>query len=182
MRAGPDFAADGKRQLSCQRMELGEPDDSGRRRPVAIPGSEFELPCDRVILAIGQAADLSLLPRCAELSERTADESDGEAPVYPAGDLLTNEGTVTAAIGCGRDMALMLHERFSGEKLVPGPRPPRPVVRADQIRMQHFALHHVMTETCCRLTSAGILRRGQAGLDGRRGSQALPQLRCLQQL
>src|SRR5210317_1092142 len=123
-------------------MELGEPDDSGRRRPVEVPDSEFELPCDRVILAVGQAADLSLLPEGAQLSDQHPIEQEGEAPVYPAGDLLTNEGTVTAAIGCGRDMALMLHERFSGQKLYTGPPDESTVVRADQVRFQHFALHH----------------------------------------
>ena len=130
-----------KRQLSCLRMELGEPDDSGRRRPVVIDGSDFEVPCDRVILAIGQAADLSLLPDDVTLSKEQPIETEGEAPVYPAGDLLTNEGTVTAAIGCGRDMALMLHERFSGEKLYTDPPAEGTVVRAEQVRMQHFAFH-----------------------------------------
>ncbi len=133
---------DGKRLLSCQRMELGEPDNSGRRRPIAIPGEEFEIPCGRVILAIGQAADFSLLPHDAVLSKTQPIETDGEAPVYPAGDLLTNEGTVTAAIGCGRDMALMLHERFSGEKLYTDPPAAETVVRADRIRLQHFDRHH----------------------------------------
>jgi NADPH-dependent glutamate synthase beta subunit-like oxidoreductase len=131
----------GQRQLHCQRMRLGEPDSSGRRRPAPIHGSEFELPCDRVILAIGQAADLSLLPDEAELSREHPIEQDGEAPVYPAGDLLTNEGTVTAAIGCGRDMALMLHERFSGERLYEHAPPAETVVRADRIRLQHFERH-----------------------------------------
>ena len=131
----------GKRSLSCQRMELGEPDDSGRRRPVPIDGSEFDIPCNRVILAIGQAADLSLLPPDAQLSVEHPIENDGKAPVYPAGDLLTNEGTVTAAIGCGRDMALMLHERFSGERLYSDKPSEESVVRSDGIRMHHFALH-----------------------------------------
>lgn len=136
----------GKRQLLCQQMELGEPDDSGRRRPVAIEGAEFEIPCDRVILAVGQAADLSLLPDDAELSADHPIENDGEAPVFPAGDLLTNEGTVTAAIGCGRDMALMLHEKFSGEKLYSEPPSIKTVIRADQIRMQHFGIHRPHNE------------------------------------
>jgi Pyruvate/2-oxoacid:ferredoxin oxidoreductase delta subunit len=132
----------GKRHLACQRMELGEPDDSGRRRPVAVAGSEFAIPCDRVILAVGQAADLSLLPHDAQLSKEHPIETEGEAPVYPAGDLLTNEGTVTAAIGCGRDMALVLHERFSGEKLYADPPAVETVVRADRIRLQHFDRQH----------------------------------------
>jgi 2-oxoacid:acceptor oxidoreductase gamma subunit (pyruvate/2-ketoisovalerate family) len=124
--------------LECQRMELGEPDASGRRRPVAIADSGFEIPCDRVVLALGQAADLSLLPADADLSGERADRGNGKAPLLGAGDLLTNEGTVTAAIGCGRDMALLLHERFSGKTL----REEKPhgdsVVRADQLRMHHF--------------------------------------------
>ena len=126
------------RVVHCQRMELGAPDDSGRRRPVVLEGSEFSLPCDHLILALGQAADLSLLPANAELSRARPIEREVEAPVYAAGDLLTNEGTVTAAIGCGREMALLLHERFTGEKLYP-PRPDEAtVVRADRIRLQHF--------------------------------------------
>jgi 2-oxoacid:acceptor oxidoreductase gamma subunit (pyruvate/2-ketoisovalerate family) len=133
---------DGHRYLKCQRMELGEPDQSGRRRPVVRPGTEFEIPCDRVILALGQAADLSLLPPDATLSRERPIENEGDAPVYPAGDLLTNEGTVTAAIGCGRDMALLLHERFSGEKLYSGQAAAETVVRSDQVQLHHFALHH----------------------------------------
>jgi Pyruvate/2-oxoacid:ferredoxin oxidoreductase delta subunit len=121
-------------------MELGAPDESGRCRPVVIEGSEFAIPCDRVILAIGQKADLTLLPADAALSRDKPIEQQGDAPVYPAGDLLTNEGTVTAAIGCGRDMALLLHERFSGEKLYSGRPAAETVIRADRMQMHHFAL------------------------------------------
>jgi 2-oxoacid:acceptor oxidoreductase gamma subunit (pyruvate/2-ketoisovalerate family) len=124
--------------LTCERMELGEPDESGRRRPVAMPDSLFDLPCDRLVLAIGQAADLSLLPPEAALSRTRPLDNDGAAPVYPAGDLLTNEGTVTAAIGCGREMALRLHERFSGEKLYRDPPAESSVVRADRVKLHHF--------------------------------------------
>lgn len=157
----------GKRRLSCQRMELGEPDESGRRRPMAVEGSEFDMPCDRVILAIGQAADLSLLPEGAELTRDHPIESEGEAPVYPAGDLLTNEGTVTAAIGCGRDMALMLHERFSGEKLYQGKPPEDSVIRSDQIRMQHFQLHRPHRENVLPLKErCGTFDEVHQGLEG----------------
>lgn len=131
----------GKRHLGCQRMELGAPDESGRRRPVPIAGSEFDLPCDRVILAIGQRADLSLLPEGTKPHADRPIECDAGAPVFSAGDLLTNEGTVTAAIGCGRDMALSLHERFSGERLYRDKPPEETVIRSDKIRMHHFALH-----------------------------------------
>jgi len=146
-------------------MELGEPDDSGRRRPVAIPGSMFEIPCDRVILAIGQAADLSLLPEDADLSREHPIEQEGEAPVYPAGDLLTNEGTVTAAIGCGRDMALMLHERFSGERLYQQAQSEESVVRSDSIRMQHFQLHHRHDENLLPLADRRHFDEVRQGLE-----------------
>ena len=160
---------DSQRRLHCQRMKLGEPDASGRRRPAPIHGSDFELPCDRVILAIGQAADLSLLPEDAELSSEHPIEQDGEAPVFPAGDLLTNEGTVTAAIGCGRDMALTLHERFSGERLYEQAPPAETVVSADRIRMQHFERHGRHEEKVLpfdqRKASFEEVRQGLDGLE-----------------
>jgi 2-oxoacid:acceptor oxidoreductase gamma subunit (pyruvate/2-ketoisovalerate family) len=128
--------------VACQRMELGQPDTDGRRRPVPIEGSAFKLPCDRLILALGQGPDLSLLPATAELARDHPIEDEAEAklgvPVYAAGDLLTNEGTVTAAIGCGREMALLLHERFSGEKRYADRPEASSVVRADRIKLRHF--------------------------------------------
>jgi 2-oxoacid:acceptor oxidoreductase gamma subunit (pyruvate/2-ketoisovalerate family) len=139
---------DKRHNLACQRMELGEADESGRRRPVPIPDSGFELPCDRVILALGQAADLSLLPGDARPSKEEPMHGEGEAPIYTAGDLLTNEGTVTGAIGCGKDMALLLHEQFTGEKLYRDTLPVESVIRGDRIKLQHFERrqpHHQMT-------------------------------------
>jgi len=154
------------RKLSCQRMELGEPDESGRRRPVALPGSDFEIPCDRVILAIGQRADLSLLPEDAELSRQQPVENGCDAPVYPAGDLLTNEGTVTAAIGCGRDMALLLHERFSGERLYHDKPAEETVVRADGIRMHHFSIQRPHAQGALPLDERRSFEEVHQGLEG----------------
>jgi 2-oxoacid:acceptor oxidoreductase gamma subunit (pyruvate/2-ketoisovalerate family) len=131
--------------LVCRRMELGEPDAGGRRRPLPVGGSDFEIPCDRVIVALGQKPDLSLLPEGARLSGGgpvATNGNGGAGNLYAAGDLLTNEGTVTAAIGCGRDMALRLHERFSGERLRASPPAEDSVVRSDRIRMQHFEHMH----------------------------------------
>jgi 2-oxoacid:acceptor oxidoreductase gamma subunit (pyruvate/2-ketoisovalerate family) len=159
-------ADNGRRRLECQRMKLGEPDDSGRRRPEPISGDVFDIPCDRVILAIGQKADLSLLPPDAELSRRHPIENGGGAPVYPAGDLLTNEGTVTAAIGCGRDMALLLHERFSGEKLYSERPGEETVVRADDIRMHHFTIHRPEEERVLPLEGRKNFTEVHGGLPG----------------
>ncbi len=150
----------GHRVLVCQRMELGEPDDSGRRRPVPIEGARVEYDCDRVILALGQAAELSLLPEGARLADDGHIHSNGQGEsgggMYAAGDLLTNEGTVTAAIGCGRDMALMLHERFTGQQHRAERPPADEVVRADRIRMQHFEHMHRRLEVALPLEA----RRG----------------------
>ena len=167
IRVAPDGC---KRRLTCQRMELGEPDASGRRRPVPLPDSEFDLSCDRIVLALGQAADMSLLPDEARLSkEQPAIEGEGAAPVYPAGDLLTNEGTVTAAIGCGQDMALRLHERFSGQRLFREQPPEGTVVRADRIRMHHFERHPQHRENVVpiagRAESFDEVRQGLEGIE-----------------
>jgi len=159
----------GKWLLACERMALAEPDESGRPRPVAIADSAFELPCDRVILALGQAADLSLLPDATGLSGSGPLIGEGRAPVYPAGDLLTNEGTVTAAIGCGRDMALRLHEQFSGERLYREPPPEDSVVRADHMRLRHFASHQPHRENvlpfAARRNSFDEVRKGLDGIE-----------------
>ena len=94
------------------RLTLSDGEEAERRLSAQLGSIDLDH------AALGQAADLSLLPEEAKLSRDAPIEAEDESPVYPAGDLLTNEGTVTAAIGCGRDMALALHERFSGEHLL----------------------------------------------------------------
>ncbi|MDH3402132.1 MAG: 2-oxoacid:acceptor oxidoreductase family protein [Acidobacteriota bacterium] len=103
--------------LTCRWMELGEPDASGRRRPLEIAGSDFELPCDRVILALGQSPDLSVFPEGTEIREGERLLGMIETPVFAVGDLATHDGTVASAIGSGRRSALHIHETLSGELL-----------------------------------------------------------------
>jgi 2-oxoacid:acceptor oxidoreductase gamma subunit (pyruvate/2-ketoisovalerate family) len=110
--------ADGLRRhykLQCVRMELGEPDDSGRRRPVEIKDSDFELDCHRVILALGQSPDISVFPEGTEVREGTQLLGLLEKPLFAIGDLATREGTVAAAIGSGRRSAVHIHNVLSGE-------------------------------------------------------------------
>ena len=112
--------ADGMRrhyQLQCVRMELGEPDDSGRRRPVEIAGSGFRLDCHRVILALGQSPDISVFPEGTEVREGTQLLGLLEKPLFAIGDLATREGTVAAAIGSGRRSAIHIHNVLSGERI-----------------------------------------------------------------
>jgi NADPH-dependent glutamate synthase beta subunit-like oxidoreductase len=128
---------DGSHMLVCQRMELGPPDQDGRRRPVPVSGEVIDIVCDRVLLALGQYADLSLLPDGTKLAKEHWPAPDGHG-IVPAGDLLTNEGTVTAAIGCGREMALRLHEEWTGQQILQPRARAEEVIRADRIRFHLF--------------------------------------------
>ncbi len=102
-------------RLTCRRMELGEPDESGRRAPMEIAGSDFDLDCNRVILALGQSPDVSVFPEGTEVREGTELLGLLETPVFAIGDLATRGGTVAAAIGSGRRTAVHIHGVLSGE-------------------------------------------------------------------
>jgi len=100
------------RGLRLTEMELGAPDESGRRRPMPVAGSEYDVACDTVIPALGQVADLSFLD--AEVkSERGRIITDEKAattrpPIFAGGDVATGFGTVTAAVGSGKRAALAI--------------------------------------------------------------------------
>jgi 2-oxoacid:acceptor oxidoreductase gamma subunit (pyruvate/2-ketoisovalerate family) len=104
-------------RLTCRRMQLGEPDESGRRAPVEIPRSDFDIECHRVILALGQSPDLSVFPEGTEVREGTRLLGLLETPVFAVGDLATREGTIAAAIGSGRRSAVHIHNVLSGEQV-----------------------------------------------------------------
>jgi glutamate synthase (NADPH) small chain len=99
------------RGIRCQRMELGEPDGSGRRRPVPVPDSEFEMDVDMVVYAIGTSANPILGQTSSlELDKRgyiVTDESRATsiAGVWAGGDIVTGAATVIEAMGAGRKAA-----------------------------------------------------------------------------
>jgi 2-oxoacid:acceptor oxidoreductase gamma subunit (pyruvate/2-ketoisovalerate family) len=124
--------------MTRRRMELGEPDESGRRRPVEIAGSDFEIHSDRVLLALGQSPELSIFPEGTEVHEGDALIGILQTPVFATGDLATNDGTVTAAIGSGRRAALHVHHTFSGEQLLEPPHEESAVVGAEQMHLHLF--------------------------------------------
>jgi glutamate synthase (NADPH/NADH) small chain len=111
--------------MECIRMELGEPDESGRRRPIPIKGSEFTMDCDLAVVAIGAGAN-PLLPNTTpglELNKRgyiVADEETGKTTkkgVWAGGDIVTGSATVISAMGAGRTAANSIHEYLmSGQK------------------------------------------------------------------
>ncbi len=126
------------RVLTCQGMVLGPPDDSGRPRPIAdtSPEARFDLPCDLVILALGQSNDISILPEGSVIKEGEALLGLSGAPFFLGGDFATNEGTVSAAIGCGVRAARHIHRTLSDEDLFPAPE--EPVATSEVIKFQRF--------------------------------------------
>ncbi len=124
--------------ITCRKMELGEPDESGRRRPVEIEGSDFEIHADRVLLALGQSPEVSIFPEGTEVHEGDSLIGTLQTPVFAVGDLATNDGTVTAAIGSGRRAAFHIHHTFTGEQLLAPPHEESDVVGADLMSMHLF--------------------------------------------
>jgi glutamate synthase (NADPH/NADH) small chain len=104
--------------VECLRMELGEPDDSGRRRPVPIKGSEFQLDCDLAIIAIGAGANPLLTRSTAglDLNKRgyiITEPDTGKTRkkgVWAGGDIVTGQATVILAMGAGRIAADSIHK------------------------------------------------------------------------
>jgi glutamate synthase (NADPH/NADH) small chain len=104
--------------LECIKMELGEPDSSGRRRPVPVNGSEFQFPVDNVIVAIGQGPNPVLLKNTVglSLSKRGYIQVDPETMetsipgVFAGGDITTGAATVIAAMGAGKKAARRMVE------------------------------------------------------------------------
>jgi NADPH-dependent glutamate synthase beta subunit-like oxidoreductase len=109
--------------LQCVHMKLGEPDASGRRRPIPIPGSEFFAPADTVIAAVGQAPDLSFLPPDSALErtrwERLAIDANRLATnvpgVFAGGDFVSGPGMVIEAIAAGRRGAIAIDKYLMGD-------------------------------------------------------------------
>ncbi len=106
--------------VECIRMELGAPDESGRRRPVPIEGSEFVMDVDTLIPAIGQATDLSFLDRKVKVSRGMIVTSPAYAAskkgVFAGGDNVTGPATVVEAIATGREAAESIDRYLRGEE------------------------------------------------------------------
>ncbi|MEM2971213.1 MAG: NADPH-dependent glutamate synthase [Candidatus Bathyarchaeia archaeon] len=111
------------KQMECIRMELGPPDESGRRRPIPIRGSEFLMDVDTVIIAIGRTPN-PIIQRTTEglavtqwrtivTNENGKTNLEG---VYAGGDIVTGEATVISAMGAGKKAAKAIHEYLMNKK------------------------------------------------------------------
>lgn len=113
--------------LTCQRMSLGEPDASGRRRPVPLEGSEFVIECSTVIAAIGQAVERSLAEREGlrvtgwgiAADERTL--ATNLPGVFAGGDAVLGADLAVRAVAAGRIAAASIHQYLSGEAITGEP-------------------------------------------------------------
>ena len=137
--------------LRCVRTELGAPDASGRRRPEAVPGSEFVIPCEVVIAAIGLRPDaMTLAPRLATAADGTIQADPGtlqtDVPyVFAAGDVVSGALDIAHAVGRGQRAAHMIDRWLQGAELDPaGFDTKLPVAsQADVLARQHPARGHL---------------------------------------
>ena len=108
--------------MVCVKMELGEPDESGRRRPIEIPGSEFEMEADTVIMALGTRPNPLISSttkgldvnrkKCIVVNENEQTSKEG---VYAGGDAVTGAATVISAMGAGKTAAASI-DKYLKEK------------------------------------------------------------------
>ncbi len=127
--------------LRCIEMELGEPDSSGRRRPIPIPGSEFDMDVDQVVAAIGQRPDISVLEEVDGLSFSKWDtiETDpityatNREGVFAGGDAQTGPWVAIGAIAAGREAAISIVRYLDGKDMAEG-REPKKVEKEPEYR------------------------------------------------
>ena len=136
--------------VECIRMKLGEEDESGRRRPVPIEGTEFVIDLESLIIAIGEEPDLSFLDAETNLEvskwgtieacpETMATNIEG---VFAGGDVVTGANTVIDAMGAGRIAAEMIDKYIKGQKLQREYKVTRPSVYVPPVELTEEELEH----------------------------------------
>lgn len=110
------------KSIICVKMELGEPDEYGRRRPVKIENSEFEIPVDTVIIAIGTSPNPLIKDTTSGLEVNkyggiivTEEQATTKQGVYAGGDAVTGSSTVISAMGAGKTAAKAIHDYVSNK-------------------------------------------------------------------
>jgi NADH-quinone oxidoreductase subunit F len=128
--------------IECIKMELGEMDQSGRRRPVPVEGSEFTAEVDSLILAISQVPDVSLLNgNGLNISKWNTLEVDPETlstnieGIFAGGDVVTGPNTVTEAMAHGKTAAQMIDKYIKGEKLERKYQVTRPALSVEAVKL-----------------------------------------------
>jgi heterodisulfide reductase subunit A len=123
--------------IQCIRMELGEPDASGRRRPIPVKDSEFNMDVDNVIIAIGQVVDKAMLPKELDftnwgtLSVDPVTLQTSTEGVFAGGDVVAGPADIIAAITAGKEAAISIDRYLSGASLTEGR--PATVKRVEEV-------------------------------------------------
>jgi len=144
--------------IECIRNKLGDPDSSGRRRPIPVPGTEFNISLDTLIVAIGERPDSDCLHSMGlELDSggRVSIEQDtlctSRRGVFAGGDLVTGPNTVVDAIAAGRNAAKVIHRYLKGTEL----REP-PEVRLPEVFIEPPEVSDEDIEESARVTPATL--------------------------
>jgi len=111
------------KEIECLEMELGEPDESGRRRPVPVKGSNFLMPADAVVIAIGNSPNplVSMTTPGLEINKKGGIVTNPETAltskpkVWAGGDVVRGAATVISAMGDGRIAAAAIHKYLTGQ-------------------------------------------------------------------
>ena len=112
-------------KIECEKMELGEQDVTGRRRPVPIQGSEFTMPTNSVIIAIGQFPNTIFLPKTVEITNQKTIATDpftletSSPSIFAGGDAVLGSGTLIEAILAGKQAAFSIDHYLRGILLDP---------------------------------------------------------------
>ncbi|MEJ2719377.1 MAG: FAD-dependent oxidoreductase [Deltaproteobacteria bacterium] len=140
--------------VEVAEVVLGEPDASGRKRPVPTDRLTI-LSCDHVLLAIGQDADLGILPSEWAVKGGRVYQSDRPMNVWLAGDLTTGAGTVAHAVGHGKNVARSILDEFEGRRSsefdIDTPEPE--IIAPEHIRFEHFPRAERQDESHLPVTS-----------------------------
>ncbi|HER54405.1 MAG TPA: hypothetical protein ENO13_00715, partial [Candidatus Bathyarchaeota archaeon] len=111
--------------IECVKMELGEQDATGRRRPIPIQGSEFTMSTDSVIMAVGQSPNTVFLPKTVELTNQKTIATDpftfetSSPSIFAGGDAVLGAGTLIEAILAGKQAAFSIDQYLRGIPLDP---------------------------------------------------------------
>lgn len=151
--------------IELAECDLGEPDESGRRRPVVSDRIQ-KLECNHVLLALGQGGEFSIFPSGWELNHERFHDASMPLNVWGSGDLATGDGTVTHAIGNGRRVATLALKEL-GEEIEVFERPLRETaVPASVVRMDHFERAEPTFDQNLPVEDRFIPVRGAEGVGG----------------
>ncbi|MCL5075475.1 MAG: NAD(P)-binding protein [Chloroflexi bacterium] len=152
--------------LVCQKMALGEPDESGRRRPIPIPGSEFTLEVDTVIAAVNQTVDTTSLPEKIVVTAKGTITVDPETlsttmpGVFAGGDAVSGTAYVVDAVAAGHRAALSI-DRFLRGEIASSPVPESlPVVELGKAEAQQKLLNkEIIRQSCPPMPTLPLVQR-----------------------